>query len=827
MIELTDIDEIKARMPVTYVLHLVGATPEARQANDLMYLTPWRQDHTPSLACYKQEEDSLVVDRWRDMARSDGGDVLDLIGAIKPELASYLDRLTVARKMYSAFLVDSWVAPEPAPRTGSFDVDLYRAEQAEHQLHHNPTALGEWLHSRSDYLRTISADWLTLKFDVAWVGGEMKVPYLDKAGVVRAAKYRTVGEKTKSVSGTAGLWTTFYGEHLDTDESRPVVLCEGEPDVWSGTHSTQDYVFLGLPSGAGTRPEKMQTRLASRRVLLAFDGDEAGREAAMLWAKALEQDRNQVEIVPVPWGKDLSQVADLPGLLAKSRPFQPRMPGLMVLNGRYHSMNKDGDPGQQLSDFKLTPNKVMFSPDGALSYEVTDGRRSLLLTASDLTSKNSFHRWAHERGLNWNGSDRDTTLLSSNLSVDSMFVASETAADLVGLHEGHVVWQDGSIGDRPVRYVPGAVEMDLDIRLSKGDFDVRTVHAMRELNDHSVTDPILAWAAASMFRSLMPQFPVLNVSGSSGSGKTTTAQAIIPTLTGSHIFSTLSSSTPYGVESFIHSSNGFPVIFDEYRPGARPATLERLDQLARDAYDGTASVKSSGGDTWNKVSKIRTMAPIVIAGEMSLTETSHLERMILVHVKRPDIRNPTHVRALDYVRSQTDSGLSYAFMKFVVASLQADPELHHPPVGPDTLPDRVRYNLGVLDLGWRILGEFLASKGAPPLGEPDWSGIIDTTSEAVATNPTVEAIIWALGDKFASENVWAEGGELMVNTHGFVADVKRTGVFTLPGNNGKTISDLLQSDYDAVQRTRVNPLSAQRKRVWVMDVARVIEDEVH
>lgn len=827
--ELADIEEIKARMPVTYVLHTAGHEPVDRQANDLMYLTPWRQDSNPSLACYIDDETGVLVDRWRDMARGEGGDILDMIGALSPTLDSYQARLGMARKLYVKFTTDSWVAPEPAPRTGNFDAAAYQAEQDDYLLQQplSEGALDRWLHDRNDYLRNIPASWLRDTFRVNWVRGEMKIPFMNEAGEVVVGKYRKPGEKTMSMGGTRGLYTLFYGEHLDTDKSRPVVLCEGEPDVWSGTHSTQDYAFLGLPSGAGTRPEKMLSRLVGRRVLLAFDGDEAGREASLLWASFLEDDNCRVEIVPVPWGKDLSEVADIPGMLAQSRPFQPRMPGLMIVGGRYHSVTKNDDPGQQLADFTLTPTRVMFSLEGALSYEVTDGRRAMLLTAGDLASKNAFHRWAHDRGLNWSGSDRDTTILSSTLSVDSMFVASETAADLVGLHEGHVVWQSGSIGDRPVRYVPGAVKVNLDIRLSEGDFNPKTIHAMRGLNEHRITDPILAWAAASMVRSLLPQFPILNVAGSSGSGKTTTTQAIIPTLTGSHVFQTLSSSTPYAVESIIHSSNGFPVVFDEYRPGARSQTLERLEQLARDAYDGTPSLKSAGGDSWNKIAEIRTMAPIVIAGEQSITETSHLERMILVHVTRPEVRDPAHLRALQYVRTQTDSGLSHAFMRYVVASLHADATLTYPPVGPDSLPDRVRNNLGVLDLGWRILNGFLASKGVDQLSDPDWSGIIETTAEAVATNPTVEALEWALGDRFASEDVWVDKtGDLCINAAGFVASVNKAGVFTLPGNNAKTISDLLQSDYGAVQATRQSPNGATRKRVWVLPYVSVFPDGV-
>lgn len=826
MIELTDLDEIKAKMPVTYILHVYGYAPEARHGRDIMYLTPWRQDSNPSLACYPTD-DGGVVDRWRDMARSEGGDILDLIGKLLERESTFADRLDHARRLYAQFVVSDWTPPEPVAGRGSFDLEAARAEMADWELNNDLGALAGWLRSREDSLQSVPAEWLHETMRVTAINGEIKAPYLSKAGELVAYKYRKpgAGEKFKSAAGTSGMWTVFYGEWLDTDPSLPVVLCEGEPDVWSGTHATKDYTFLGLPTGAGTRPEKMASRLAGRRVLIALDGDEAGRDASIIWAEELSG-QSAVEIVPVPPGKDLSSVADVPDLLRRARRYEAPLPGLLVLDGRYHRASKDGSSGMQLSDFEVVPLRVMQSDLGGYSYESRVAGREELLLQSDLATKVTFKRWSHDRGLTWNGSDADVGLLASRLKSESIFCPSETASDVAGLHEKHVVWDGGSIGDRPVRYVPSASKVSLDIRVREGRGDHRTILAMREMNHHRITDPILAWAAVAPFRSLLPQFPVLNVAGTSGSGKTTTVQAIIPALTGSHIFQTLSSSTPYAVESIINSTNGFPVVFDEYRPGARDASLLRLEQLARDAYDGTSSAKSAGGDKWNEIAYIRTMAPIVIAGEQSITETSHAERMILVQVVRPTVRDPQHQRALDFVKATDDGSLAWSFLSHVVRSVQDSDRLSVTPQGAPELPDRVRYNLGVLDLGWRILNDFLGERGASPLSAPDWSGIIETTASVTATNPTVEALGWAKGDRNGSENVWIEDGELVVAAAGFVADVKRAGVFVLPGNNARTITDQLQADYGAVLTKRTPPMGGIRKNVWVMPLADIMPDEV-
>ena len=127
--ELASVEEIKARMPVTYVLHRAGHRPEHTSGRDIMYLTPWRQDTNPSLACYP-DRDGDIVDRWRDMARSEGGDVLDLIGMLDSDHQSFSDQLDAARKLYLQFLNETdWQPPQPERSTGSFNVEAARAEQ--------------------------------------------------------------------------------------------------------------------------------------------------------------------------------------------------------------------------------------------------------------------------------------------------------------------------------------------------------------------------------------------------------------------------------------------------------------------------------------------------------------------------------------------------------------------------------------------------------------------------------------------------------------------------------------------------------------------------
>lgn len=813
-----DLDSLKARLPVTYLLHIAGEEPVERQGRDILYKTPWRNDSNASLACYPSE-DNGIVDRWKDMARSDSGDILDLIGMIDPSRTGFHARMELARTAYDHMVDDVWVAPEPLPVTGSFDVEEARAELGRLALASDTDELTEWLSRREDYVRNIPAQWLRARFGVVTVGREIRAPYGDTG----LYKYRNPGEKFMSPAGTRGMWTSFYGEHLDVDDARPVVLCEGEPDVWSGTHSTRDYVFLGLPTGAGTRPEKLQSRLVGRRVLIALDADTAGRDATDLWSEHLLADGCDVSIVPLPEGSDLSDLSDIPLMLSKARRFTPRLPGLIEVAGTLRRANRNGDPGQAVADFVLSPLRVMIGENGGLSYEVDVSGRAHLLTMADLGSKSSFTKWSADKGQSWTGSDTDVGVLRNNLAVDSLFVPTEEATDVEGWHEGQFVWSGGYIGARPMRYVPTAVHAGLDVRLDETDRPLRgELEALLALGDTAVVHPMVAWCAAAPWRDRFDRFPILNVAGASGSGKTTLLEQIIPRITGSYTQHTLTSTTKFAVEATIASTNAFPVVFDEYRPGARTDSLQALEQLVRDVYDGQSSMKSKGGDRWMETQEIRTKAPLVVAGEQSISETSHAERMTLVHLTRPDVRPGGYVKALHEVRG-FEPRIARSYLSWIVYRAEDAP--------PIFAADRVEYNMAMLRFGWATLRDWAWDMGWHDVlpSEPDLSGVAAATAEVTASNPVKAAVQWALGDKYASDHVWIEGDELFVSVASFVADVNRNGTFVLPGNNGKTISDFLARQYGAVEGRRAHPedYGSKRKMVWVVPVSRIFPDEVN
>jgi hypothetical protein len=175
----------------------------------------------------------------------------------------------------------------------------------------------------------------------------------------------------------------------------------------------------------------------------------------------------------------------------------------------------------------------------------------------------------------------------------------------------------------------------------------------------------------------------------------------------------LTSSTPYGVESFVDASNGLPVWIDEYRPGARAEAKLRLDQLLRDIFTGQASMKGGISADRLKVREIRTTAPTIVSGEDRFTETSHVDRMVLVRLTKG---GQGDLRALD--RTAT-AGWGRAYLEFLT---QTDPRDHEPdpPVYAtpwldarfdDRLHSRQALTMAVLRYGWLLLEGFVTDYG--------------------------------------------------------------------------------------------------------------------
>ena len=769
----------KENLPIPFVLERAGVFLEGR-GDKLSAVCPFHPDSDPSLDVW------LEAGAWRFNCYPCGkgsGDVFDLIGRLHSE-TSFSGQMIEAQAAY-ADLPSDWKPPVLSGRVESWDPDVaLRSVSSAQAAASGSPVIAEFLHLYGKGLGNLSADEMleTWRLGVYPDNGEIVIPYYNRSGVLVAYKHRSSQTKAISFPGSR-LRDVLYGEWRDTRPDLPVILCEGESDVWAAQEAVGgSATVLGLACGAGQVP--CVTGLEGRTVRLAFDGDAAGRSATQRWFAALEAAGCLVSFVPVPEGTDLASLPsdELPGLLASSRRMLPPPEGLREQGDTYVRPGKETNT--MLTNWRFEPQMELRTAQGQTAYEgvLHPFGRKVTLSSHDLGTKARIVQWSSKYGVSWFGSDRDAQMLLSLLQHMGLFLPTGELVNTAGLHSRAFIWPGGHAGRTSAVYEPPQFNIHLEQRLSLSPlpWTAKQIPMLRSLHTSEVMDPVLGWLAAAPLRSLLPSFPTLAVTGSSGSGKTTLLSTVVQAFSGADISTNLTSTTKHALASFMASTNAFPVWFDEYRPGARKDTQLALEQLLRDAYTGQISAKGGLGEHWSEISAMNTDSPIIVSGEDAFTETSHTERMVNLALPSRG-KNPA---ALLQISEWGKTGLPLAYLEWLASQLAQDALFLVPQAtGPESLPPRSRDNLGTVTFGWDLLRQFCQAHNVSLPSAPDLSLVVRTAEESSDHNPIRDALRWAMEEPEASGFLRVSEGndEVFVRVQNFVNYIQRTGSFQLPG----------------------------------------------
>jgi len=87
----------------------------------------------------------------------------------------------------------------------------------------------------------------------------------------------------------------------------PILVCEGLPDAYTANSAGYTAVaVLGAMNATSSLADRLMPHLAGRPVIVAFDGDNAGRLASASVTKALASHGIMVVELPLPSGADLN-----------------------------------------------------------------------------------------------------------------------------------------------------------------------------------------------------------------------------------------------------------------------------------------------------------------------------------------------------------------------------------------------------------------------------------------------------------------------------------------------------------------------------------------
>jgi hypothetical protein len=761
----TSISDIKQRLPLQYVVASAGVALDPKDGR-LVGLCPFHPDTDPSFAIFGDD-----LDRCGCWSCDFGtGDHLDFIGRWKS--LDLQGSLAVALDLLAEYegLGGVW---EPLKVEPSEPVDpavlLEQSRSAWNSFHIDKSAVEHLLDMKD---LKIDPDWLNQEWRVGVLDGTtVYIPHFDGNGVVTGAKTRFLNQHPYAVRGSS--FVNLYGVWRGIKKT--VVLCEGESDTWWVSwvlRNRNGVTVLGLPSGVSARVgDAWVGLLRDKDVVLLFDGDESGREGARKWHDVLVGVASSVQVAVVGDGQDAAELGEEELLDVLGSASSATVLGVTVVESPVGYVRPSN--GTMVANWIARPRKFLNFAHGGSGEYGFELERYGVISSSDFATETSIRKWANSRQLQWWGGVKDAQSILHMLMAQKPFLLQQKATRKVGWHDGVFIWVDGSIGREKWVYagseVSGPFRTFVTLGDPEGDVGQMLGHLVR-MNRRDVMTPIMGWLVAALMRPDFAVFPPLAVVGTSGGGKTSILQAVLGAFGfggGEH---NLTGTTGYGCSMLVAGSCGVPVWFDEYNPGAKKDALVAVEQILRDAWTGSSSLRGGVGQNYSNVVALEASGPVIVSGEDTFSATSLLERVILVRVSQDEAdKNPDELAAV-----LRGGQIGTQLLEWLVAHGErggAVDGLSRPEIGRRTV-----------EWGWNLLRRFGVEVGGVDIGEIELEGVRKRSETALALHLYLELLLWGLDETDASFKplVWPVGDDLCVRPRALLSAARKED-WTLPG----------------------------------------------
>jgi len=319
---------------------------------------------------------------------------------------------------------------------------------------------------------------------------------------------------------------------------------------------------------------------------------------------------------------------------------------------------------KRLSNFLFTPKRRIFIDGGIrliCDIEMDDGKtfEDVLLPAASLTSSRDFVRFLQGIcfGIAWSGKDSHVQGLAELLYAEKLPI--NIGVPQFGYHESKdgprivlpnmIIGPDGPVDDSPLIYaprVPDEMAEKIDMRglkLPKDTVDRMMQRVMPALFDLHTPETILVlmnWFAASaatpVFRRVLGHFPILEIVGSPGSGKTALCRDIFMRFAGITDDLMSCSDTKFAMMSTLACTSSFPVPLDEFKYDIPQRQREVILALWRKNYVGGNEQRGRADQRKNRY---HLLAPIVVLGAMMSSDPAMLERVVVAYPYKTDLTN--------------------------------------------------------------------------------------------------------------------------------------------------------------------------------------------
>jgi len=315
----------------------------------------------------------------------------------------------------------------------------------------------------------------------------------------------------------------------------------------------------------------------------------------------------------------------------------------------YYDISRRG--GRRLSTFVIHPRLLLdgtaFGATDAIMGDISAFGHEwtgVTFTRSAFTSVARFDREAPVAAWQWLGRDDDIRkLLPFMISeLHEIGMPRVVATPTLGLHDidgkwyfvadrqtlsSEVVWNQF---DGPVAALPTGRERP-NLQYDEPHIDVHEVgELVSKLNCPEVVWPMIGWYTASIFKPWLEKqgyrFPILNVCGTKGSGKTTLIQRVFLPMLGQLDPKTYDAGTTRFVKlALLGGTNAIPIAFSEFRYSS---VLEFIRYILL-SYDTGHDPRGRGDQT---TVDYPLSAPFSVDGEDIISDPAAQERMVVAQL---------------------------------------------------------------------------------------------------------------------------------------------------------------------------------------------------
>ena len=265
--------------------------------------------------------------------------------------------------------------------------------------------------------------------------------------------------------------------------------------------------------------------------------------------------------------------------------------------------------------------------------------------------------------------------------------------------------------DGPLAWLPtGREHPELDLEPNMTDDERESLAELVPLlNESGIIWPMLGWYAATPLKPWLEErgvrFPVLNVTGVRGSGKTTLIQRVMMPMFGQ----TNSKSYDAGTTRFVKlallgSTNAIPIAFSEFRY----ESVEHFIRFVLLSYDTGHDPRGRSDQT---TVDYPLTAPFTIDGEDLITDPAARERVVAVQLSSSTVAEGSDAySAFQRLRSSLPKQFAGHYIQQLIAQANAkeldqvltDARTSMFEAFPQPLPDRIRNNYTVVLFGTKL-----------------------------------------------------------------------------------------------------------------------------